>query len=86
MVRRYPGEGFVYVEVDPVEGPDDEVALSGEYQVFDHIDAAIEAAAFEDPMEVWAHPECYERQDWRSCASFLWDRDADSEEWGTLNW
>lgn len=81
MVRRYPGEGFVVVDVDPKEGPA-EVNLSGEYQVFDAIDDAVDAAVFEKPLEVWAHPECYEKQDWRSSSCYLWDRHGgDEDDW-----
>lgn len=82
MVRRYEDEGFVFVEVDPNEGPA-EVDPNGEYQLFDAIDWAVDAAVHEQPKEVWVHAECYEKQDWRSYCGLLYERDLD-EAWGPL--
>lgn len=64
IVRKHPAAEIFVIETIGEDDTPNEVDLEKEYDAFDEIDDAVDAAT-PGASEVWVHADCYGPEDWR---------------------
>lgn len=79
IVRKHPGAEVFVIETVGKDDLPREVDPKKEYDAFDKIEDAVDAAAAAGGTEVWVHADCHGPASWRQyCQQFIGD------DWGDL--